>query len=199
MPTEVAPIGFRPVGAADLPMLDRWMRQPHWREWWGVSEEEIRFVRDMIEGRDTTRPFIFSVDGEDVGFIQYWFVRDHQNDSWLADNPWLGVLPPQTIGIDLSIGPADRLSQGIGTSVLRAFVALLRKTGFSEIIIDPDPANLRAVRAYEKAGFRAISELLGRSGDSLIMRHETREPEPLADSGHAGDKADQRALHRRPT
>jgi aminoglycoside 6'-N-acetyltransferase len=172
MPPEIASIGFRPVGAADLPMLDRWMRAPHWREWWGDSDEEIRFVRDMIEGRDTTRPFIFSVDGEDIGYIQYWFVGDHRNEAWLADNPWLGVLPPETIGVDLSIGPADRLSKGIGASVLSAFVARLRESGFGEIIIDPDAANLRAVRAYGKAGFRAIPELLGRSGVCLIMRHE---------------------------
>jgi aminoglycoside 6'-N-acetyltransferase len=171
MPPERAAIGFRPVGAADLPMLERWMQLPHWREWWGDSDDEIGFVHDMIEGRDTTRPFIFTVDGEDAGYIQYWFVGDHQNDSWLADNPRLGVLPPETIGVDLSIGPADQLSRGIGTVALAAFVAMLRATGFSEIIIDPDPANLRAVRAYEKAGFRAIPELLGRSGDSLIMRH----------------------------
>ena len=156
-----------------MPMLELWMRGPHWREWWGDSDEEIRFVHDMMEGRDTTRPFIFTADGEDVGYIQYWFVRDHQNEAWLADNPWLGVLPPETIGVDLSIGPAERLSRGIGSAALRAFVALLRDRGFTEIIIDPDPDNLRAVRAYEKAGFRPIPELLGRSGDSLIMRLES--------------------------
>ncbi|RST88123.1 N-acetyltransferase [Aquibium carbonis] len=175
MPTEAPVIGFRPVGAADLPMLERWMRQPHWRKWWGDSDEEIRFVQDMIEGRDTTRPFIFTVDGDDAGYIQYWFIGHHQNESWLADNPWLGVLPAGTIGVDLSIGPADRLSKGIGTAALTAFVAMLRATGFSQIIIDPDPANLRAVRAYEKAGFQPIPELLGKSGDSLIMRHVARD------------------------
>jgi aminoglycoside 6'-N-acetyltransferase len=171
MPPEAPVIGFRPVGPADIPMLDRWMRQPHWREWWGDSDEEIRFVHDMIEGRDTTRPFIFTADGEDVGYIQYWFIGHHRNEAWLADNPWLGVLPPETIGVDLSIGPGDRLSKGLGTAALVAFVTMLREAGFSRIIIDPDPKNLRAVRAYEKAGFRAIPELLGRSGDSLIMRH----------------------------
>ena len=178
MRTESPAIGFRPVGPADLPMLERWMRGPHWREWWGDSDEEIRFVHDMIEGRDTTRPFIFTADGEDVGYIQYWFIGHHQNDAWLADNPWLGVLPPETIGVDLSIGPADRLSKGIGTAALVAFVAMLRETGFSQIIIDPDPKNLRAVRAYEKAGFRVIPELLGRSGDSLIMRHLEQSDRP---------------------
>lgn len=172
MPPEPPSLVFRPVDAADLPLLERWMREPHWREWWGDTDEEIGFVHDMIEGRDTTRPFIFSVDGEDVGYIQYWFVGHQQEGSWIETNPWLAELPPDTIGVDLSIGPADRLSEGIGTRALRAFVALLRDTGFDQIIIDPDPENRRAVRSYEKAGFRPIPELLGRSGDSLIMRHD---------------------------
>ena len=45
----------------------------------------------------------------------------------------------------------------------------------STIIIDPDPANVRAVRAYEKAGFVPIPELVGRTGDDvLIMQHHLK-------------------------
>ena len=79
---------FDPVGPADLPMLRRWLEMPHMREWWGDPETEIGYIRDMIEGRDTTRPFIFSVDGEPVGYIQYWFLGDYQNASWI-DGPSL--------------------------------------------------------------------------------------------------------------
>ena len=75
----------------------------------------------MIEGRDTTRPFIFSVDGEAVGYIQYWFIGDHQNATWIADHPWLAELPSDAVGVDLSIGDPGRLSQGIGSAALRDF------------------------------------------------------------------------------
>lgn len=165
-------ISFRPVEHADLAVIRQWMREPHWKEWWGEADTELGYIQQMLEGRDSTRPFIFMIDGKELGYIQYWFVGDHQNATWLAENPWLATLPPETIGVDLSIGPTDMLSKGVGTRVLELFVEHLRKDGFTEIIIDPDPSNLRAVRAYEKAGFRAIPELLGKSGDSIIMRHE---------------------------
>ena len=132
----------------------------------------------MIEGRDTTRPFIFSVDGRPLGYIQYWFIGHHQNAAWIADHPWLAALPADAIGVDLSIGDPSRLSQGIGSGALRTFAQCLVRQGYRSIIIDPDSANTRAVRAYEKAGFRAIPQLLGQTGDALIMRYALKGIEP---------------------
>ncbi len=164
-------ISFRPVTQADLPVLAGWLSRPHWREWWGEPETELGHIRDMIEGRDTTLPFIFQVDGTDKGYIQVWFVGDQQNTEWSDAYPWLELLPGDAVGVDLSLADGQDLSKGIGTEVLRAFVRKLRREGHERIIIDPDPANLRAVRAYRKAGFRDMPELLGRTGDSLLMQH----------------------------
>ncbi|WP_428644873.1 GNAT family N-acetyltransferase [Roseibium sp.] len=164
-------IAFRPVLADDLPVLLEWMHRPHWREWWGDPESELEHVRDMIEGRDTTQPFIFVVDGKDAGYIQVWFVKDQQGTEFAKEIPWLELLPPDAVGVDLSIADRANLSQGLGTRVLQAFVRRLRQDGFKRIVIDPDPANLRAVKAYRKAGFREMPDLLGRTGDSLLMEH----------------------------
>ena len=163
---------FRPMTHADLPLMRRWLDMPHVREWWGEPDAELGYVRNMIDGRDTTRPFIFSVGGEPVGYIQYWFVGHHQNAQWIEDHPWLAELPSDAVGVDLSIGDPDKLAQGVGSSVLRAFAESLVRQGHQTIIIDPDPSNTRAVRAYEKAGFRAIPRLVGRTGDTLIMQYE---------------------------
>ena len=165
-------IEFRPLGAADLPLLGVWMAQPHWRDWWGDPAEELAMVRDMVEGRDTTRPFVFHEDGLDLGYIQVWYVADQRVEPWLTQAPWLTELPDDAVGVDLSIADPARLGRGLGTRALVAFVAMLRDAGHQTIVIDPDPANLRAVRAYERAGFRPIPDLLGRTGDSLLMRHE---------------------------
>jgi RimJ/RimL family protein N-acetyltransferase len=163
---------FRAMEAGDLPLMRRWLEAPHVAAWWGEPETELGTIRDMIEGRDTTKPFIFSVDGEPAGYIQVWFIGHHQNATWIADHPWLAELPSETVGVDLSIGDPEKLGRGIGSGVLRAFVQRLINEGRRTIIIDPDPANGRAVRAYEKAGFRAIPRLLGRTGDALIMQYE---------------------------
>ena len=148
------------------------------QEWWGEPETELGYVIDMIEGRDTTRPFVFSVDGEPMGYIQYWFIGDHQNATWIADYPWLAELPSDTVGVDLSIGEPARLSQGLGSAVLQEFAERLAGKGHRTIIIDPDLDNRRAVRAYEKAGFRPVPGLLGRTGDTLIMQFASKDSDP---------------------
>ncbi|CAK7258573.1 MULTISPECIES: GNAT family N-acetyltransferase [unclassified Shinella] len=169
MPIDPARIGFSPVGEGHYPLLHAWLNRPHMREWWGDPEEELGFIRDMVEGKDTTRPFLIMLDGKPVGYIQYWFLGHHQNEAWTKDNPWLLELPQEAVGVDLSIGEVDRLSTGIGSAALIAFVARLRGLGHETIIIDPDPANARAVRAYEKAGFRPVEKLLGRTGDDVLI------------------------------
>ena len=157
------------------------MALPHWRDWWsGDTETEIGDLRDMIRSRDSTRPFLFHHQGRPVGYIQAWRIADARVEPWLSDAPWVMDLPDDTLGVDLSIGPAALLSQGIGSRALAAFVALLRAEGQRTLIIDPDPANLRAVRAYQKAGFRAIPGFLGRTGDCLLMRHEPDQPAVFA-------------------
>jgi RimJ/RimL family protein N-acetyltransferase len=162
---------FKPMTADDLPTIRRWLDSPHMREWWGDPETELGYVHDMIEGRDTTRPFLICLDGEPVGYIQYWFIGHHQNETWIADHPWLAELPSDAVGVDLSIGDPARLSQGIGSGALRAFSESLVRQGHRTVVIDPDPANGRAVRAYEKAGYAAIPALLGKTGDTLIMQY----------------------------
>ena len=165
-------IAFRPVTPADLPMLQGWIGTPHWQEWWGDPETEIGYIRDMLDGRDTTKPFVFTVDGLDVGYIQHWTVGDQLFEPWLSLAPWLTDLPREAVGIDLSIGDPAWLSKGLGTAVLKLFAERLKAAGHRELIIDPDQNNRRAIRAYEKAGFCAIPSLVGKTGDTLIMRYE---------------------------
>ena len=174
MQRDLRQIDFVPVQPDHYPLLETWLSAPHMREWWGDPQTELGYIRDMVEGRDTTRPFLIAVEDDLVGYIQYWFIGHHQNEQWIKDHPWLMELPSDTIGVDLSLGTPDALSKGIGSAALAAFVRKLRAQGHDTIIIDPDPDNARAVRAYTKAGFRPVPHLHGRTGDVLIMQHHPR-------------------------
>jgi len=164
-------ITFRPVTEADLPLLAKWLARPHWQEWWGEPEEELGWIRDMIEGRDTTEPYVLMIDGTPAGYIQMWRIADNRVEPWLTEAPWIARVPDDAVGVDLSLADGERLSRGIGSRALALFVSDLRARGFVNIFIDPDPANGRAVRAYHKAGFRPVPELEGRTGDVLVLRH----------------------------
>lgn len=181
MPPEAGqtfPLTFRPVAPADYPLLAEWMTRPHWREWWGDPQDELGYIRDMVEGRDSTQPFLIIADDRPIGYIQVWFIADQRFEPWLTQAPWLMWLPDDAVGVDLSLADQGLLSRGIGSRALAVFVAGLRDRGHDFIIIDPDPANARAVRAYQKAGFQTLPELFGRTGDSLIMRHHPKDDTP---------------------
>ena len=177
MRIDTVEFSFRPVVPGDYAMLRDWLARPHMREWWGEPEEELSFIRDMVEGRDSSRPFIILLGEKPVGYIQYWHLGDHQNAEWIETHPWLAEFPSETIGVDISLADPENLSKGVGSAAVTAFTGMLRAQGFSSIIIDPDPANHRAIRAYEKAGYRPIPHLVGRTGDCLLMQHglETNE------------------------
>ncbi|MEM5470845.1 GNAT family N-acetyltransferase [Hoeflea sp. AS60] len=167
-------ISFRPVTSDDYPLLDSWLNTPHMREWWGDPETELGYIRDMLEGRDTTRPFLFLLDNAPVGYIQYWYIADHLDEPWLSKAPWVTQVPTDSIGVDMAIGDAALLSKGLGSAVLKAFTARLRSEGYDNILIDPDTSNARAIRAYEKVGFRPLIVSRESSEDEdtavLIMR-----------------------------
>jgi len=165
-------IDFRAVGDEDYPLLRGWLESPHMREWWGEPETELGYIREMVEGRDTTRPFLILLNGRPIGYIQYWCIGDHQNDKWVEDHPWLLELPTESLGLDIFLGEMDFLGQGIGTEALSLMTERLIATGRGPLIIDPDSTNARAIRSYEKAGFRRIEALLGQTGDTLIMKFD---------------------------
>jgi aminoglycoside 6'-N-acetyltransferase len=70
-----------------------------------------------------------------------------------AWNAGFGSQPEGTRGLDQFIGEADMLGCGHGSAFIRAFADNLLRSGTPRVVIDPDPANERAIRAYEKAGF----------------------------------------------
>ncbi len=163
-------LGFRPVTPTDYPLLLGWLRAPHVRKWWGDPEEELGLIRNMVEGRDSTRPYLIELGGKPVGYIQAWFIADNLDQA--GEHPWVAQLPVDAVGVDLTIGDPALLSRGIGSAALEAFTRRLRAEGNATVVIDPDPANARAVRAYRKAGFHPIPRLEGRTGDALIMQHQ---------------------------
>lgn len=67
------------------------------------------------------------------------------------------------------------LGKGHGSAMLRQFTDALFGEGAPRVIVDPDPANLRAIRAYAKAGFRPIEERDTPFGRVLLMARDGSE------------------------
>ena len=164
MPREPQPAqyDFRDVEAADLPMLRDWLTRPHNAQWWGddpqAGVDEIREAMESVE----TEPLIVELDGKPIAYLQSY-------DPHLEDGHPYQDQPFGTLGMDISIGPAAMLGKGHGSAIIRQYADLLFEEGATRLVIDPDPDNRRAIRAYEKAGFSAFDTRETVFGPALMM------------------------------
>jgi aminoglycoside 6'-N-acetyltransferase Ib len=158
---------FRPLTPADLPLLHEWLARPHVAEWWGrpqsLAEVEQEFG-PLMGDQSTTRPYIALRDGRPIGYIQS-YVALGSGDRWWPDEHDPGVR-----GIDQFLAHFGQLGRGLGTAMVRAFIQqLFTDPAVTRIQTDPSPGNSRAIRCYEKAGFRAVREVDTPDGRALLM------------------------------
>lgn len=152
---------FRPMIADDLPLARRWLETPEARRWWGDPDEQVALLAaDLDEPR--MRMWIVAHAGRPFAYIQ-----DHDPLAW--DLHHFGDLAPGSRGIDQFIGEPDMLGRGHGPAFIRARADRLFAEGAPTVGTDPDPANARAIRAYEKAGFAAVAETLDWEGDPTLL------------------------------
>ncbi|WP_426571670.1 GNAT family N-acetyltransferase [Aquihabitans sp. McL0605] len=147
-------LSFRPMVLEDLPQLSAWLQEPHVAEWWDDASETVEGVeakyRDRVEGEHPVEPWVMEVEGVPVGFVQWYRVEDEA--EWY---PGLAI-PPGTVALDIAIGDPDYVGRGHGRRLVLEFVHHVlraRAPDSPEVWIDPNPRNLRAMRAYRAAGF----------------------------------------------
>ncbi len=86
-----------------------------------------------------------------------------------AWNTGFGSHPNGTRGLDQFIGEANMLDRGHGSAFIREFTERLFAQGTPRVVLDPNPANARAIRAYEKAGFHRSNIIDTPDGPALLM------------------------------
>jgi aminoglycoside 6'-N-acetyltransferase len=84
------------------------------------------------------------------------YAQDYDVHGW-TPHPF-SHLPPGSRGIDQYIGEPDMLDSGHGSAFVRAHCDRLFAAGAPAVGTDPSPDNVRARRAYEKAGFLTAGE-----------------------------------------
>lgn len=162
MPPEPARrYAFRTATPADLGLLRGWLAAPHVAEWWGDADEALFEIHAAMASVET-EPLIVELDGRPIAYLQSY-------DPHLEEGHPYQDQPFGTLGIDLTIGPAELVGVGHGSAILAQFAAALFAEGAPRLIIDPDPGNARAIRAYEKAGFRAFDTRHSIHGPALMM------------------------------
>ena len=75
-------ISFKRLGKSDLPVLFKWLNTPHVIEWYSKKQPTFGEVEKKylprITGVDPTKSYIFSIDTQQVGYIQSYRIKDNQ-------------------------------------------------------------------------------------------------------------------------
>ncbi len=158
---STSPYSFRTFTAADLPLAARWLAAPHVVEWWGEPAGQLALLTEDLE-TPAMAQFVVLNAGRPFAYIQSYDLA-----SW--PDPAYGDYPAGTRAIDQFIGEADMVGRGHGGAFVRDFSDQLIAEGAPRVITDPDPANARAIRAYEKAGFAAVRIVETTTGPGLMM------------------------------
>ena len=161
------PVALRPMTAEDLPLLHAWLNRVHVREWWGDETfETIESVAakylPRILAEERVSPWIALLGATPIGYCQSYVV--------MGDDFWPDETDPGARGCDQFLGEPGLLGRGLGTRVVRALAdAIFRDPAVTRIQVDPSPGNARAIRCYEKAGFRRERIVTTPDGPALLM------------------------------
>jgi aminoglycoside 6'-N-acetyltransferase len=162
----VSPYSFRPIATADLPRLRRWLSTPEVARWWGDPRREFKTLRDDLD-EPLMRMRIVSLRGRPFAYAQ-----DYEVHSWPQAH--FMHLPGGARAIDSFIGLNPMIGRGHGAAYLRLLAKLLCAEGAPLVAIDPDADNLRARRAYARAGFVGDVSVATEAGPAVLMIYEPR-------------------------
>jgi AacA4 family aminoglycoside N(6')-acetyltransferase len=152
----------------DLPMLHAWLNRPHIVQWWGGERPSLEEVQShylpRVLAADKVTPYIGLLDGRPFAYAQS-YVACGSGDGW-----WEDITDPGVRGIDQSIAEPELLGRGLGTRLVMALVErLFEDPAVTVVQTDPSPNNARAIRCYEKAGFKRIKTVQTPDGPALYM------------------------------
>lgn len=137
-------VGLRPVMGSDKQFFAKW-----WRDrdlialtsgnFSSLPDNQLeRYFQEIVTQRDRVDRMI-EVDGETIG---------HINVQGRSENWW---------ELQIIIGAKDRWGKGYGPEAIRQLLQVLTSQGMEKVYLEVRPENTRAIGAYEKCGFAAVS------------------------------------------
>jgi aminoglycoside 6'-N-acetyltransferase len=165
-------VAFRPVLMADVPMLTRWLGEPHVRRFYQkapITRDEVAAeYSPMIRGETPDIVHLALTDGAPFGYIQCYRNADYPD--------WADVIDVRDgISVDFFVGEPRCLGQGFGRLLLGGFlqrIAFLHFAAETQATTAHEPANTAALRCSQSVGFRFVREFLEDGAPMLLHAME---------------------------
>src|SRR5512133_172488 len=145
-------------------MITRWLSDPRVLEFYEGRDRpfSVEAVRQKYAPRilspEGVTPCILEYEHRPIGYLQFYLAEagEYQFDG-----------RGKIYALDLFIGAPEYWGQGLGVQFIRLLLCyLFEQQGADWVLIDPHVDNDRAIRAYEKCGFRKIK---------ILPKHEWHE------------------------
>ena len=152
-------VWLRALEPKDRDAIATILTDPDVARWYPRDEDDFMSVIDEPE----VTPYMVLGDDHPIGYVQAY----HANavPFWQSHD-----VPQETMGLDILLAGADNRDRGLGPQILRILMRrLFGMQGVVQCIIDPDPDNARAIRAYEKLGFRFGPPQVGYEGARMVL------------------------------
>lgn len=139
----------------DIAVMARWLSDPRVLAFYEGQEnphDEAMVRKAFLEGMEPAEtPCIVEYEGRPLGYLQFYPVDEAGSAEYGC------AYEPDTWATDQFIGEPEYWGRGIGTTMLRLVLDyLVRERGARRVMLDPVASNARAIRAYEKCGFRKV-------------------------------------------
>jgi RimJ/RimL family protein N-acetyltransferase len=156
-------IHFTALAKSHFLLLLKWLEKPHVKRWW---DQDIQWTSALIQKKfgsyvkgyklekgkaKKIKAYIVCVDEIPIGYIQLYNAYDFPRSKPLQG------LPESLAAFDIFIGEENYIGSGIGSKIIALFLNEYA-AAYKYVFVDPDSFNHAAIRAYEKTGFKKISE-----------------------------------------
>lgn len=157
----------RTLEQPDAQLLAKWLSDPLVLEYYEGRDRphDMNLVQEhFYQNTDGVNRCIIQYNGQGIGYLQYYLIDEEDRREYGYTD-----LEGRIFGMDQFIGETGYWNKGIGTKLINAMTTYLAaEEQASKIIMDPQAWNERALRVYDKCGFKKIR---------LLEQHEWHEGE----------------------
>lgn len=168
---------LRSLESKDADLLVKWLSDPAVLEYYegrDRAHDPELVQQHFYENKDGIAQCIIQYQSIDIGYLQFYLIDDEE----IQEYDYTGFAG-KIYGIDQFIGEPSYWNRGIGTQLIKETVRfLIDQKEAKKIVMDPQAWNARALKVYEKCGFKKKKYLVeheyheGQYRDCWLIEYE---------------------------